>query len=140
MGATEPQIVSTVCDHDEWFRISLAIQLFAGFVCGTELGAQQLHGALELPRWQAIPLGVLLGLPGLSPTATAAISVRARDPKMAFRSIKRMKLLELAVETLPQCAFQTFVALAQRKVRPALLLSILIGVLSAGGSDIQRRN
>ncbi len=134
MGAAEPQQLPALCDHDEWFKTSLAIQLFAGFVCGVQLGVEQLHGSLGWPYWQAMPLALLVGLPGFSSAATAVICLHMRDPKQGLRSIKRMKMLELVVETLPQSAFQTFVALAQHQVRFALLGSIVAGLLSAGAA------
>lgn len=130
----EARLMPTLCEHHDWFVISLAIQFASGFVCGLELGRTHFHESLGLPRWQAMPLGILVGLPGLTCVAMAGIALYKRDARQGARNLKKMKVLEFLVETFPQTTFQAYVSIMQAQMQSLLLLSILLGLLSAGAA------
>eukprot|EP01045_Picozoa_sp_COSAG04_P032426 COSAG04_NODE_6352_length_1349_cov_1.920800_1_plen_368_part_10 len=98
-----------------WFKIGLSINLVSGAISGLILGWMLLDGTAGLGLivpyggmkwWKALPLGLLVGLPGLAPPAWAAIALYTKDVEEGPQILKAFKAAELVFEALPQSILQ----------------------------------
>ena len=111
-------IIKWYLDGDvHWFEAGLTINLVSGAVSGLGL-ALMLKLSSKVERiasyWKAIPLWLLVGIPGLAPVAFAAFALYAKgevlDGPLGAQGgpvfLKLFKGAELAFEALPQSILQ----------------------------------
>eukprot|EP01045_Picozoa_sp_COSAG04_P004117 COSAG04_NODE_175_length_21521_cov_167.404071_9_plen_1287_part_00 len=159
-----------------WFEAALAINLLSGLLSGGLLGwllrypeksptAKRFPG--DLPgakqkfkaerqlrvakaRWQnTLPPVLVLGLPGLAPTAWTSMLLRADGDALrtitdfagGAKVLKLFKVAELIVEMMPQSILQTYVGVAYGKFDPSsptfsflLPVSVTVSLLGAGST------
>lgn len=148
-----------IADQMNWFVIGVIIHLIAGTLSGCLLAAWELS-----PRSNGImatcwfPLGMVLGVLGLSPVASAlvALSDGGKDAgreriERDFFFLKSIKAVELLFESLPQSAVQAYVGVSYGfldpgagNFSPILAVSVAIALVSAGttlmGTEAMGRN
>eukprot|EP01045_Picozoa_sp_COSAG04_P020612 COSAG04_NODE_2126_length_4738_cov_39.131494_1_plen_210_part_00 len=97
-----------------WFGIGLAINLVSGAISGLFLAVFLTD---EMKWWQALLLGLLVGVTGLAPPAAAALALYQQDIANGPDTLKQFKALELVFEALPQSILQCVPPLS--RFRPA---------------------
>ena len=90
-----------------WAEIGLSINLLSGALSGLLLG-KMLSEKLEMERWKAYPLGLLIGLTGLAPVAFAALLLytSGESDNSGLEELKYFKAAELVFEAMPQSILQ----------------------------------
>ncbi len=142
-----------------WFYIGIVIHLVAGSLSGCLCAAWELS-----PRSSGVmavcwfPLGLVLGVLGLTPVASAlaALSDGGEDAdreqiERDFFFLKSLKAVELVFESLPQAAVQCYVGVSYGFLDPGsdnfsvvLAISVSIALVNAGttlmGTEAMGRN
>eukprot|EP01045_Picozoa_sp_COSAG04_P004427 COSAG04_NODE_192_length_20873_cov_26.172957_3_plen_276_part_00 len=90
-----------------WAEAALSINLVSGALSGLLLG-KMLCEKLEMGRWKAYPLGLVVGVPGLAPVGFAALLLytTGEEDNSGLQQLKWFKALELVFEAMPQSILQ----------------------------------
>jgi hypothetical protein len=127
-----------------WGVIGLAIQLVSGAISGLCLGVYGYRSRDDmLDEKLALGLGLLCGLTGLAPVASAALvlySTHNRDDAIdGLKFVSRTKAVLLVCEELPQLVLQVYIGTAYGLLDPYLAdfdrylaFSVCIGLVNAG--------
>jgi hypothetical protein len=125
-----------------WFKASLIIQLISGTLNGLML-ALPMQDYYHKPWYVCVPIGLLLGMPGLAPVAYTAMVLSKEDFDDSSDDVQLVKLfkgLELVFEAMPQSVLQVYVGVAYGKLDPSsdldylLAVSVFISLLGAGAT------
>ncbi len=148
-----------ITDQMAWFYIGIIIHIIAGSLSGCLCAAWELSprsSGLMAAMW--FPLGMMLGVLGLSPVASAlvALSDGGEDSdreqiERDFFFLKSIKAVELVFESLPQAAVQCYVGVSYGFLDPGadnfsaiLAISVSIALVNAGttlmGTEAMGRN
>ena len=119
-----------------WFSVGLTINLVSGALSGLVVAYSQWDDGDGMKWWKALPLGLLIGVPGLAPVACAALALIKEDVENGPTYLKLFKVLELVFECLPQSILQ---CVNNPSVSRFVSLLPLIRGVAVAPQDLRRR-